>query len=249
MVEEEKEELGDAIKAFNQGLESHIEGRLDKALKHFEKALPTFQEFGVEDMIAGTLHEIGMIYQDRGELDTALEYFNRSSELSEKIRYMPGCAKTYFQIGTLYEEKGDIITAKDFYKKAERYRTRKPPGLSFIMVTFFLLGLLGTGAGLLGVAANAGFEPFFIPPALWAQMSQNLTSSGPVFLVFGFFALLAGIGILRLKGWGWVLGIFTSLQMVIAIIFSTYLAGISIFGIIFFCYLSKESIQEMYDVK
>ena len=30
MVEEEKEELGDAIKEFNRGLDSHIEGKLEK---------------------------------------------------------------------------------------------------------------------------------------------------------------------------------------------------------------------------
>ncbi len=242
MVEEEKEELGDAIKEFNRGLDSHIEGNLTKAIKHFETALPTFQEFGVEDMIAGTLHEMGMVYQEQGELDTALKYYQQSYELSEKIRYMPGCARTYFQIGTLYEEKGDIITANDFYKRAEYIRKRKPPGLSFIMVIFFMLGLGGIAIGLLGLAASKGFEPLFIPAENWANMSGNVISFAPILLIFGIVALLAAIGLRHLKGWGWVMGIFASILMIISIIGT-------IMGIIFYWYLSKDPIQEMYDVK
>ncbi len=238
MVEEEKEELGDAIKEFNRGLDSHIEGNLDRALKHLKAALPTFQEFGVEQMIAGTFHEMGMIYQEQGEYDTALDNYQKSLQLSTQKNYLPGCAKTYHQMATLSEEKGDVIQAQEWYKKAEECRTHKPPGLKFIIFSFIGTGIWGISSGLLGIAANNGFVPQFIPADLWAYMETFLTNFGSFLVVLGVFALLAGIGMHRLNGWGWVMGILTSLLTVIAIS-----------GILFYWYLSKENIQELYDVK
>ncbi|MHA1264391.1 MAG: tetratricopeptide repeat protein [Candidatus Helarchaeota archaeon] len=239
MVEEEKEELGDAIKEFNRGLDSHIEGNLKQALKHFQAALPTFQEFGVADMIAGTLHEMGMVYQEQGDYDKALEYYQQSLQLSEHINYLPGCAKTLYQIATLYEAKGDHITANDYYQRAEAYKIRKPPGLNFIIFAFIATGLWGLIVGLIGVLGDpTSFEPLFISPELWARLASGIQSISPLALGLGIIALPAGIGLYKLKGWGWVLGIFTSLLTVIVIS-----------GIIFYWYLSKENIQEMYDVK
>ena len=238
MVEEEKEELGDAIKEFNRGLNSHIEGKLDAALKHFKAALPTFQEFGVRDMLAGTFHELGMVLQEQGELDAALNNFQQSLQLSEEIKYQPGVAKTLFQIGTLHEEQGDIITANEYYKKAHKIKTKRPSGLRFIMFNFGFMGLWALVMGVLGVTgAAAGFDPQFIP-WLWEYMIQNATDLGPIFIAFGIIALPAALGLARFKGWGWVMAIFASLLLVLLMI-----------GIIFFWYLSKENIQEMFDVK
>lgn len=240
MVEEDKEELGDAIKEFNRGLDSHIEGRLDKALKHFLAALPTFQEFGVEDMIAGTFHEIGMVLQDNGELDEALDYYQKSLTLSEKLKYLPGCAKTLFQIGTLYEAKGDVISADDYYRRSKECKVKKPSGLKFIIGVFILMGLNLLGMGLIGLSgALAGMDvPPFLKPEVWAKIVPALTTLGPFLLALGIIAIAAGIGLYMLKGVGWVLGIFTSLLSVVVIV-----------GVIFYWYLSKETIQELYNVK
>jgi tetratricopeptide (TPR) repeat protein len=239
MVEEEKEELGDAIKEFNRGLDSHIEGKLDASLKHFLTALPTFQEFGVEDMIAGTFHELGMILQEMGQLNEALDYYQKSLVLSEKLKYHPGCEKTLFQIGTIYETKGDIITAEDYFRKSKQSKVKKPSGLKFIIVVFLLFGLYSLGTGLLGMAgALADLEPKFLSPALWNLIASTLSNLAPLFLIIGIFSILAGVGLHLLKGWGWVLGIFTSLLTVFFIS-----------GIIFYWYLSHENIQELYKVK
>jgi tetratricopeptide (TPR) repeat protein len=239
MVEEEKEELGDAIKEFNRGLDSHIEGKLDASLKHFLIALPTFQEFGVEDMIAGTFHELGMILQDMGQLDEALDYYQKSLVLSEKLKYNPGCEKTLFQMGTIYEIKGDIITAEEYFRKSKQYKVKKPSGLKFIIVVFIFAGLYCIGTGLLGISGSLKeFTPQLISPALWNVIVSVLTTLSPFLIILGFFAILAGAGLQLLKGWRWVLGIFTSLLMVI-----------SIAGIIFYWYLSRENIQELYQVK
>ena len=240
MVEEDKEELGDAIKEFNRGLESHIEGRLDKALKFFLAALPTFQEFGVEDMIAGTFHEMGMVLQEKGELKEALDYYQKSLTLSEKLNYLPGCAKTLFQIGTLYEAKGDMITADDYYRKSKETKVKKPGGLKFIIVVFILMGLSLLGIGLIAVSGVlAGMEgPLFLKPEVWAKIVPALTAFSPLLLVLGIVALAAGIGLYLLKGIGWILGIFTSLLSVTLIV-----------GVVFYWYLSKETIQELYNVK
>jgi hypothetical protein len=240
MVEEDKEELGDAIKEFNRGLDSHIEGNLGKALKHFLAALPTFQEFGVEDMIAGTFHELGMVLQENGELNEALDYYQKSLTLSEKLKYTPGCAKTLFQIGTLYEAKGDMISADDYYRKSKECKVKKPGGLKFIIAVFILSGLDLLITGLLGLGgALAGMEgPTFLKPEVWDRIISTLITFSPFFLVFGIVAIAAGIGLYLLKGVGWVLGIFTSLLSVIAIV-----------GIVFYWYLSKDTIQELYNVK
>jgi tetratricopeptide (TPR) repeat protein len=240
MVEEDREELGDAIKEFNRGLDSHIEGRLDKALKCFLTALPTFQEFGAEEMIAGTFHEIGMVLQDNGELDEALDYYQKSLALSEKLKYMPGCAKTLFQIGTLYEAKGDVISADDYYRKSKESKVKKPGGLKFIIVVFILMGLNLLGIGLIALSgALAGMDvPPFLKPEAWVKIVSALTTFGPFLLAFGIVAIAAGIGLYLLKGIGWVLGIFTSLMSVMLIV-----------GVVFYWYLSKETIQELYNVK
>ncbi|MHA1649561.1 MAG: tetratricopeptide repeat protein [Candidatus Helarchaeota archaeon] len=238
-MEEEKEELGDAIKLFNRGLESHMEGKLDRALEQFKKALPTFQEFGVEDMIAGTFHEIGMILQEQGKYDDALDYYQRSLQLSESIKYRAGCAKTLFQIGTLYEEKGDIITANDYYHRSKVYSTSKPGPLNFIIFVFIALGVWGLGMGIAGISgALQNWTPTFVNPAQWAYVVSFANTFGGFLLFLGIISLIAGIGLIQLKGWGWVAGIITSLMTLI-----------TIFGIISYWYLSKENIQELYDVK
>lgn len=239
MVEDDKEELGDAIKLFNRGLDAHIERNLDRALEFFQKALPTFQEFGAEEMVAGTFHEIGMIYQEKGDYDTALENYQKSLHLSEGLGYNTGIAKTLYQMGTLYEETGNHLMAKELHTKAERQRTRKPSGLNFIIVTFLITGLWGIASGLFWMSGLAeGFTPDFLKPEVWASIVHWMTLLAPFFLVLGSIAFTAGLGLWRLKGWGWVLGIFTSL-----------LLAISITGILFYWYLAKDSIQELYDVK
>jgi tetratricopeptide (TPR) repeat protein len=239
MTEEVKEELGDAIKQFNRGLDAHIERSLDKALKHLLAALPTFQEFGVEDMIAGTYHEAGMVLQELGNYTEALDYYQKSLQLSEKIKYAQGCAKTLHQIGTLYEEQGDVIMANEYYHRAKGLRTRRPGGLNFIIVTFFIIGIWGVGMGLGGVTgALEDFQPFFINPEQWERIVSLMTSFGGLFAVVGIIAIVSAIGLVRLKGWGWVAGIVTSIILIIPV-----------FGIISYWYLSKEEIQELYDVK
>lgn len=236
---EVKEELGDAIKSFNRGLDSHIEGKYDKALEFLKEALPTFQEFGVEDMIAGTFHEMGMVLQDLGKYDEALDNYQKSLQLCERIRYNQGCAKTLHQIGSLYEAKGDIITANEYYHRSQVYRTKKPGGLNFIIMVFIFTGLWGFGMGIAGMAGVLeNFSPLFIPEAVWINTVTFVNRFGIVLLVYGIIALISGIGLLRLKGWGWVAGIITSILTIILIS-----------GIIFYWYLSKEEIQELYDVK
>ncbi|MHA1278945.1 MAG: tetratricopeptide repeat protein [Candidatus Helarchaeota archaeon] len=239
MTEEVKEELGDAIKEFNRGLNAHIERSLDKALKHFHTALPTFQEFGVEDMIAGTYHELGMVFQDLGNYEEALDYYQKSLQLSEKLKYAQGCAKTLHQIGTLYEERGEVIMANEYYQRAKVFRTRRPGGLNFIIVVFIISGFLGTLLGLGGIAGVLEkFQPLFIRPEQWAQIISFASSFGVFLSIVGIMGLISAIGLLRLKGWGWVTAIITSLLTVLMIS-----------GIIFYWYLSKENIQELYDVK
>jgi len=236
MGEEEKEELGDAIKEFNRGVDTHIEGKLDDALKHFQAALPTFQEFGVEDMIAGIFHEMGMLLQEKGESDGALDYYQRSLQFSEKLKYKPGCAKTYFQMGTLYETRGDIITAEEYYQKSKACKTYKPLGLKFIIVLFILSGLnlliLGYWSAI-GILEN--FRPILIDRSLWGAIIALLSIYGPLFCIIAF---ISAAGLYLLKGWGWVMGILTSI-----------LSFIFIVGIISYWYLSNNTIQELYDVK
>ncbi|HUY01127.1 MAG TPA: tetratricopeptide repeat protein [Candidatus Deferrimicrobium sp.] len=239
MVEEDKEELGDAIKEFNRGVDTHIEGKLEISLKHFQAALPTFQEFGVEEMIAGTYHEMGMILQDMGDYNTALDYYQKSLQLSEKKGYRAGCAKTLFQMSTLYEDKGDILSANEHSQKSKAYATKKPGMLNFIIIAFLFGGLYAMGMGLLGISGNAAnYSPPFLQPELWEVLARVFTSFGSLFLVIGIMEVIAGIGLYRLKGFGWVMGVLSSLMTAIIII-----------GVIFYWYLSKDNIQEMYKVK
>ena len=117
---------------------------------------------------------------------------------------------------------------------------KKPGGLKFIIVVFIFTGLYMIGTGLLGLSGVLpGMDgPAFLKPEVWDAIVSALTTFSPFFLVFGIVALAAGIGLHLLKGVGWVLGIFTSLLSVILII-----------GIVFYWYLSKDIIQELYNVK
>jgi len=142
-------------------------------------------------------------------------------------------------MGTVYETQGDIITAEDFFRKSKQYSVKKPSGLKFTIIVFFFAGLYGIGSGLLGITGTLEkLTPIFFTPALWTTITSALTTFAPLLLIFGFTAILAAIGLQLLKGWGWVLGIFTSLLSVLFIM-----------GIIFYWYLSHENIQELYDVK
>ena len=61
--------------------------------------------------IALTLHQIGMIHQNRGDYDAALEKYNESLEIAKKLGDQSSIAIIFGQIGNIHHHRGDYDAA------------------------------------------------------------------------------------------------------------------------------------------
>jgi tetratricopeptide (TPR) repeat protein len=68
--------------------------------------------------VSYSLHQIGMIYQDKGDYDAALKQYEKAKEISEKIGDIKGVSSSLHQIGRIYQERGDYDAALKQYRKS-----------------------------------------------------------------------------------------------------------------------------------
>src|SRR5438045_7103949 len=72
----------------NLGSTYHSQGKYDKAIAQYERALRIFETaFGVDHInSASTLHNIGLTYKNMGDWTSAKSYFERAASLNRLCR-------------------------------------------------------------------------------------------------------------------------------------------------------------------
>ena len=95
-----------AYEEFYRGSAAETKGDLDKALRHYDKAINLKPDF------FGAYNDRGIIYSKKGDFDNAIKDLNKAIELN------PNLAKAYNNRGIAYDRKGKIDTAIHNYSKA-----------------------------------------------------------------------------------------------------------------------------------
>ena len=72
-----------------------------------------------EDGQAGTLHNLGVIVQERGQFDEAEAWYRKSLKIKEKLKDEYGQASTLHQLGTIAQERRQFDKARNLYLQAE----------------------------------------------------------------------------------------------------------------------------------
>jgi tetratricopeptide (TPR) repeat protein len=88
------------------------------ALGALKQAAKVFEQVGTPADIAGTLNNIGYIYQQQGELEQALRYYERTLILDEQVGDPASIATTLNNIGYVYDAQGELEQALRYYERA-----------------------------------------------------------------------------------------------------------------------------------
>ncbi|MBL4624680.1 MAG: tetratricopeptide repeat protein [Flavobacteriales bacterium] len=85
-----------------------------KAFDLYIKTLKLEEELGNKRGIAGTLNNIGSMYEYQGKLEKALEHFERALGIQKEIKYKKGMAICNDNIAALLLKMGNLKGAKEF---------------------------------------------------------------------------------------------------------------------------------------
>ncbi len=124
-----QEELGDkkgiaislnniGVTYYNQGVASTEASAkvelLTKGLEYYHKSLKIREEIGDKKGIAGSLNNIGYIYDNQGDIPKGLEYFHKSLKIYEEIGDKSGMAASLKNIGTVELDRGALTEALNY---------------------------------------------------------------------------------------------------------------------------------------
>jgi tetratricopeptide (TPR) repeat protein len=90
----------------------------DSALQLTERAKTCAEKTNDKNMLAGALHQKGMILQSIYKFRDSLDAYNKSLEIEQEIGDQAGEAKTLHQIGMVYEETNRFEEALENYNKS-----------------------------------------------------------------------------------------------------------------------------------
>ena len=107
-----------SIATCNLGNIYQIQGDMEKALEHYEKALKIDEEIGNKQGIASDLGNMGVIYRIQGDLGKALEHHEKALEIDERIGNKQGIATHLGNIGTVYQIQGDMEKSLEHHEKS-----------------------------------------------------------------------------------------------------------------------------------
>jgi adenylate cyclase len=101
-----------------QGTSFAIKGNYPKALWSFERCLIIYEEIGSKKGIAGSLANIGVIYDNQSNYPKALEYYQRSIKIYEDSGDKTGIANALFNIGNIYLHQNNYPKALEHYQRS-----------------------------------------------------------------------------------------------------------------------------------
>ncbi len=103
------------------GFVADEQGKTDKALEAYNKALSLFEQLDDKKGIARAFNNIGAVYDNLGDLSLAIDYYYKSLNIREVIKDTSGLASCHNNIGYLYFKQKNYKKALESYKKASHY--------------------------------------------------------------------------------------------------------------------------------
>jgi tetratricopeptide (TPR) repeat protein len=102
----------------NLGIIDNIQGNKDGSIKHLTNALVGYNKLGNNKYIAGTMHNIGMVYLESGDYESALEALDEGIEIAKRGRFMTTLCLICLAKSQVLVAKNDIYNAARFADKA-----------------------------------------------------------------------------------------------------------------------------------
>lgn len=86
--------------------------------------------------LAGTLDNIGVVYNSQSDMALALQYHHKSLKLSEEIGNKYGIAQSLNNIGIIYQIQDDMPIALSYFQKSLQLREeiRDKQGLAYTLI-------------------------------------------------------------------------------------------------------------------
>ena len=109
-----QEGLSNALNIF--GCVSFLIGDYSEALDYFEQKLGIDSTIGDDKRRAGTIGNMGLVYQNMGEIIKALNAYQNSYEIKKRIDDKRGMANSTSNIGTIFLDKGSFLKALEYQK-------------------------------------------------------------------------------------------------------------------------------------
>lgn len=88
-----------------------------QAIKSYYQALTILKDMGDQSGQAVTLHNIGLVYNNRGKYEQALDHYQQSLAISLDIGDRAGQGRTLANIGLVYKNQGNTAQAIDLLKQ------------------------------------------------------------------------------------------------------------------------------------
>ncbi|UCG02822.1 MAG: tetratricopeptide repeat protein [Candidatus Heimdallarchaeota archaeon] len=101
-----------------KGLHYYAKNELDMSLKHYHKALKSFEALNNRHGIASCLFWKAYSHTFKGEPDTALEYYQRSLSLYEALGNKRGIGECLHDIGLVNAGRGESDTALEYFQRS-----------------------------------------------------------------------------------------------------------------------------------
>lgn len=95
-----------------------VQGDLDSAIDHYQRALPMWDAFGLTAGKASLLEYYGVAEFRLGNLERAEELLTQAASLQDQLGEQGGLAGSYRTLGNIAAERGDFVRAREMYDLA-----------------------------------------------------------------------------------------------------------------------------------
>jgi len=102
----------------NMGIIFQIQGKLEKALQHYRKALNINREIGNKEGEASNLGNMGNVYRAQNKLKEALQHYQKALNIHRKIGDKRGEASGLGNMGVVYKIQNKLKKAMNYHQKA-----------------------------------------------------------------------------------------------------------------------------------
>lgn len=110
----------DAIGQFSTILATMFKhlGDLEKAEQLYKKCMEIDKRLGYRRGIAASLHNLGMIAEDRGDVEKAEDLYQKSLQIEEELENSEGVAATLNNLGNIAYHRGELEKAEELYLRS-----------------------------------------------------------------------------------------------------------------------------------
>ncbi len=108
----------DAKGALDLGSSFYGQGKPEKAISYYKKALDLFEKTNDLQGEADTLLEIGDVYLELDNLEEAQKYYNYALDHYSKVKDGTGEGYALTGLGVIFEKYGDYEETREYYEKA-----------------------------------------------------------------------------------------------------------------------------------